>query len=380
MHSDVPPGRCHPVGQATFELGVDGYLSGTRIDRFLTRHFRNYSAFRMQRLVRCGLVLVDDQPAIINTRVFSGQTIRIRLAEPPDKLYAAECQPLEIVYEDPWLLVVNKPAGVVTHPVSDVQSGTLCNALQFHLDQQTPRRGLLRPGMIHRLDRMTSGLLVVSKHHLAHRCLSIDFQERRVTKTYLALVNGVVEAEQGTIDAHIGRVPRADSILMSSDCDSRDAKPATTRFQVQRRWKNATLLLATPLTGRLHQVRIHLAHHGHPVVGDAYYAAGGTIRTSAQQDPQRANSLRQHPRTAPGPRTALRHLLHATQLAFHHPISRKWMVFRAPAADDFLSAVRAWTRTTDSDPPHLALHAANSKAATVLQQPASRAVDHVMDW
>lgn len=367
MHSDVAPGKCQPVGRATFELGVDAYLSGTRVDRFLTRHFRNYSAFRIQRLVRCGLVLVDEQPAITNTRVFPGQTVRVQLVEPPDKLFAPECLPLDIVYEDKWLLVVNKPAGVITHPVSDVQSGTLCNALQFHLDQQGLRRGLLRPGIIHRLDRMTSGLLVVSKQHLAHRYLSIDFQERRVTKSYLALVSGVVDVDQGTIDAHIGRVPRADSILMSGDCDSRDAKPATTRFQVRHRWKNATLLLATPLTGRLHQVRIHLAYRGHPVVGDAYYAAGGTIRESPQQGPQRAplKTTRKHSRTEPGRRTELRHLLHATELAFRHPISREWMTFVAPPADDFMSSIMEWTGSAGIDRQHLVLQGGPSEAAAV---------------
>ncbi|MEO1997431.1 MAG: RluA family pseudouridine synthase [Planctomycetaceae bacterium] len=353
MPSNVSPGTCRAETHNTYTLDVDDYLHGTRVDKFLTRHFRNYTAFRMQRLVRSGMVLVNHKQAVTNTRVFLGQIVRVRLLEPPDKLFIPESIPLDIVYEDEWLLIVNKPAGLITHPVSDIQSGTLCNALQFHLDQQSPVRGILRPGIIHRLDRMTSGLLVVSKQHLAHRSLSIAFQERHITKSYLALVKGVVDADQGTIDTPIGRVSRQNSILMSSERDSRNAKSAATNFRVQRRWPHATLLLATPLTGRLHQVRVHLAHRGHPVVGDPFYTTG-PASTQATEVPSDAP-----PKDGTQPTTDLaresRHLLHASELAFRHPITEEWMRFSAPATDDFMQSLQEWTKTPEAIPSRVPL-------------------------
>ena len=347
MLPNVSCDTSQPQSPNTYTLTVDDYLNGTRIDKFLTRQFRNFTAFRMQRLVQSGMVSVDHQMAVINTRVFCGQTVCVRLLEPPDKLFTPEPIPLDVLYEDQWLLVLNKPAGLVTHPVSQWQSGTLCNALQFHLDQQTAARGILRPGIIHRLDRMTSGLLVVSKHHLAHRCLSIAFQERKVKKSYLALVHGFVERDAGTIDRPIGRVAQQDSILMSTNQQARDRKPAMTHFKVEHRWADATLLLVTPLTGRLHQVRVHLAQQGHPIVGDPFYATHAATHPAADQptadqptaDHCVASATAAVGQNLPGARSDSRHVLHAAELSFRHPISGVPLQFTIRPPEDFMQAL-----------------------------------------
>ena len=156
----------------TVECIVEAYLSGVRIDSFLSKHLRNYTSWRINRMVTAGLAKIDDQPAAPQDRVFRGQRVSLRLLEPPDKLLDPEPIIVPVVYEDPWLIVVDKPAGLVAHPVGDFQDGTLSNVLQSHLDRQTAIKGLLRPGVVHRLDRMTSGLIVTAKEHLAHRLLS----------------------------------------------------------------------------------------------------------------------------------------------------------------------------------------------------------------
>jgi 23S rRNA-/tRNA-specific pseudouridylate synthase len=159
-------------------------------------------------MVAAELAWIDDQPAEPPDRVFTGQRVRIRLVEPPDKLLDHCDAPVRIVYEDPWLIVVDKPAGLVAHPVGDFQDGTLSNVLQKHLDQQTAFRGMLRPGVVHRLDRMTSGLLVTAKEHLSHRLLSIDFQQGKLSKSYVALVAGTPDFESRMIELPIRTATR----------------------------------------------------------------------------------------------------------------------------------------------------------------------------
>ena len=276
---------------------VEGYLSGCRVDTFLSRHLRNYTVWRLQRMVRCGCVRVNDVRVPLQQRVFAGERVEIRLLEPPDKLLAAEPAQLNIVYEDPWLLAVDKPPGVIAHPVGERQSRTLCNAIQAHFDEETGQPGLMRPGIVHRLDRMTSGLMVVAKEHLSHRRLSLDFQNSRVQKRYLAICHGYVERLSGSIQIPIGR--RHDSILMSTAPNARRCKPAVTDYRVLSRTDESTLVLAEPKTGRNHQIRVHLATIGHPLFGDRVYG-----RLSGEADG-----------------TECRHALHAAELQFAHPIT-----------------------------------------------------------
>lgn len=316
------------------EFTVAPYLHGVRIDRVLAKEFRNYTTFRMARLVRAGAVTIDGIPADDQQRVREGQRIAVKLLEPPDKLIEPEAVPLDVVAEDEWILVVNKPAGMVVHPVSNDQRGTLAGAVQHHLDRQSPLKGLLRPGIVHRLDRQTSGVLVIAKDHLSHRRLSIDFQRGRVQKTYLALVDETVAEDEGEIALQIGRRPELGTILTSAQPDAINARPARTRFRVVRRFGRFTLLEAVPLTGRIHQIRVHLAAIGHPVVGDEFYNRRGQTRLAS---PEMLRELRFLQETGI---LMTRQALHAERLRFSHPHSGDEVEFTAPLAFDFREAVK----------------------------------------
>lgn len=310
----------------TPEFIVEPYLSGVRIDSFLSRHLRNYTPWRLHRMVTQGLARIDDLPADPADRVFTGQRVALRLAEPPDKLLEPCDCTVPVVYEDPWLLVVDKPAGLVAHPVGDFQEGTLSNALQSYLDCQTPIRGLLRPGVVHRLDRMTSGLLVTAKEHLSHRLLSIDFQQGRLSKAYLALVEGDPPFESRVIDLPIGQRAGSNSVLMSARPGARDARPARTKATVLQRFGSHALVECVLYTGRNHQIRVHLAEIGHPIVGDEYYAAWGGIRRAPRFEGEEPSEQR--------------HALHAAALGFLHPVLRQWMQFQTQPPADFWDLAR----------------------------------------
>ena len=305
----------------TIECIVEAYLSGVRIDSFLSKHLRNYTSWRINRMVTAGLAKIDDQPAAPEDRVFRGQRVSLRLVEPPDKLLDPEPILVPVVYEDPWLIVVDKPAGLVAHPVGDFQDGTLSNVLQSHLDRQTAIRGLLRPGVVHRLDRMTSGLIVTAKEHLAHRLLSIDFQHGKLSKSYVALIEGCPDFETRTLELSIGQRPGGNSVLMSARADAKNPRPAKTRVTVVERFARYSMVECVLFTGRNHQIRVHLSHIGHPILGDEYYGPHGTIK--------------QAPRFDGDDPTEERHALHAASLGFFHPILREWMQFRTSPPADF---------------------------------------------
>lgn len=277
-------------------------------------------------MVSAGMASVDDFPADADQRVFRNQRVAIHLVEPPDKLLDPIDVALSIVYEDPWLIVVDKPVGMVAHPVGDFQDGTLSNALQHYLDQQTVLKGLLRPGVVHRLDRMTSGLIVTAKDHLAHRLLSIEFQQGKLSKSYVALVDGSPDFEQRLIELPIGQRPGGNSVLMSARPDAKNARPAKTKVTVVERLQRHSLVECVLFTGRNHQIRVHLADLGYPIAGDEYYGPRGTIRKSPRFDGDEP--------------TENRHALHATSLGFFHPILRAWMQFRTDPPPDFWAVVK----------------------------------------
>lgn len=338
----------------TAELTVESYLHGVRIDSFLVRHFRNFTPYRMQRLVRAGQVRIEGVVADTSDRVYKGQAVQVRLLDPPDHLLEPEPMPLDVVFEDPWLIVVNKPADMVVHPCGNHATGSLANGLQAHFDRQTQLRGLIRPGIVHRLDRLTSGIIACTKDHLAHRRLSIHFQEGRVSKTYLAIVHGVVAADHGDIDLPIGETPGGETIRMSTETDALDAKTSRTLYEVCERFADYTLVRARPLTGRLHQIRVHLAGIGHPVAADEFYSPHRVLRQSDITGGMESCAVEPGV-LQPGPNSSAacpakdvtllnRQALHANTLSFSHPISREVMTFEAPLAADLAATLDALRR------------------------------------
>jgi 23S rRNA pseudouridine1911/1915/1917 synthase len=320
----------------TAELTVESYLHGVRIDSFLVRHFRNYTPYRMQRMVRAGQVRIEGVIAETDDRVYKGQSVEVKLVEPPDHLLPPEPRDLEILFEDSWLIVINKPADLVVHPCGNYVSGSLANALQAHFDRQTQLRGLVRPGIVHRLDRLTSGVMVCTKDHLAHRKLSIHFEEGRVLKNYVALVHGVVPDDTGEINLPIGQWPGGGTIRMSTAPDAVDPRPSRTVYEVVERFARFTLVRAEPHTGRLHQIRVHLAGIGYPVVADEFYSPAGAL-TVADVHAASGNGHAASNGTTLG-RVAesllARQALHASSLRFVHPITREVVNFEAPLAAD----------------------------------------------
>ena len=278
-------------------------LAGQRLDLALARLLPDESRSRLARLIEEGHVLVDGRQAQASLKVKSGEHVDVVLApRPTDAAHRAEAIDLAVVHEDEHLLVIDKPAGLVVHPGSGNWSGTMLNALLHHAKGAGE---LPRAGIVHRLDKDTSGLLVVAKTEAAQASLVRQLQARTVKRTYLALARGTV-AEGGTIDAPIGRHPvqRTRMAVVAS------GKPAVTHYRVKRRFAAHTLLECTLETGRTHQIRVHLAWIGHPIEGDAVYAgkARGAFRRQA---------------------------LHAWKLAFEHPATGKAVRFEAPLPGDF---------------------------------------------
>ena len=332
MSNKNPPTRSAPP---EVQFAVADYLGGRRIDAVVGRQLRNYTRFRIQRLLRAGAVWIDGQVAALSQRVYPGQQVAVRLLEPPDKLLRATRMPLEVIYEDEWLVAVNKPAGLIMHPARIDSADTLVNGLQWYLDQTAAAVGLLRPGIVHRLDRDTSGVLVSTRDHLSHRRLSISFQNREGQKTYLAIVEGHPAADSGTIDSPLGGVSDPDSDLVSAATDAINPRPSRTDYTVLETLAGCSLVEARPLTGRLHQIRVHLASIGHPLLGDPFYGPRGQIRRD-----RLGRLLVEPPRNPPWP-SIDRQALHARSLSFEHPITGRPLTIEASLPGDLKRVLHA---------------------------------------
>jgi 23S rRNA pseudouridine1911/1915/1917 synthase len=330
-----------------FEFVVEEYLHSKRIETFLSRHLRNHTTYRIQQMVREQCVWINDCLATIESRVKLGNTVRIALTCPPDKIADAEDLPLDILYEDKWILVVNKPAGQIAHPVGAFSLGSLEAALQHHVNSQSLHKGMVRPGIVHRLDRQTSGLMVIPKDHVSHRDLTNQFTVRSVKKTYIALLEGVLPDDSGWIHLPIGDVPNPTCRLVCAKSFAIHAKVATTRFRVLERFADHTFVEASPTTGRHHQIRVHFAELGFPLVADEFYTKFGCIKDgTALQDPARCTQAEIEKEirlidpfydpTLP----IRRHALHAAQLSFDHPVSRQRLAFRISCPSDFSATLQ----------------------------------------
>ena len=292
------------------EFIVSAEDSGTRVDVFLARHMPDWSRSQIQRLIRAGLVTMGAHPARkAGEEVEAGERVTVRV-ERQEMRAAPEALPLSIVYEDADLLVVNKPAGMVVHVGAGVRTGTLVNALLHHIGTLSTAGGELRPGIVHRLDKMTSGLVIVAKNDFAHRALAAQFKGRDVHKTYTLLVHGRVANDSGEIKAPVGRDPVRRVRMKVGGIRPREA---LTRYRVLRRFPYFTLLEAEPRTGRTHQIRVHFASLGHPIVGDTLYGAPGKLRIAGREE-----------------KTLTRNFLHASAIGFHHPRTEALVSLRAP--------------------------------------------------
>jgi 23S rRNA pseudouridine1911/1915/1917 synthase len=283
-----------------------------RLDRFLANKLPEYSRSRLQQLVRTGFVRLNGATTRPRHLVRSGDKIEVTEA-PLEKIdNQPEPIPLEVLFEDKDIIVINKPPGLVVHPGAGHRQHTLVNALLSHCPTLSGIGGKERPGIVHRLDKETSGCLVVAKNDWAHRELSRQFAERRVEKIYLALVAGELRKEAGVIEEKIGRHPVRRQRMSVASARGR---PAKTDYRVVCSGDQASLVECRLHSGRTHQIRVHLHHLGHPVLGDKVYAA---------------HLAKNFPR----------HMLHAWKLGFRHPCSGESKSFEAPLPDDFTTAMK----------------------------------------
>jgi len=287
---------------------------GLRLDSFLASHLNAISRTRVQHAIQDGDILVNLHVSKPGYRLRAGDQIEIDLPEPPPTELIPEAIPLNIVHEDDDLIVIDKPAGMVVHPGAGIESGTLANALVYHFNSLSKTAGTIRPGIVHRIDKDTSGLLVVAKNDLAHQRLSDQFRERDVFKMYMALAHGRISQERGEIEARIGRGlhNRTRMAVLKGEA----GRPAHTIYEAARRYQDFTLLRVQIKTGRTHQIRVHLAYIGHPVVGDSGY---GSARNNSIRDAAIKRAVQ----------SLGRHFLHSTELSFNHPRSGERLSFNS---------------------------------------------------
>ena len=296
------------------ELTVPAEYDGQRLDRFLVSLLEGQSRSQIQKLIADGRVAVSRGVARANLTMREGDRVTVDIPEAAPSTVAGEALPLEIIHQDADVAVLNKPAGMVVHPAAGHASGTLVNALIHHIPDLSGIGGETRPGIVHRLDRGTSGVMVIAKNDAAHKELSRQFHDREVEKEYIALVWGVVQAGR-RIDASIGRDP---TNRQKMSARAKHAREAVTRITRVHHMPGVTLCQVAIHTGRTHQIRVHLSAIGHPIVGDALY---GGVHRRVLGDIRAVQRLK-------------RPFLHAERLMFHHPRDGRRMEFTAPLPAD----------------------------------------------
>ena len=280
-------------------LVIDNELTG-RIDKQLGHHFSQYSRSQLQRWIENGHVQVNGQPVKPKYKLAAGDVVTIEPEKPKKIDLVPENIPLDIVYEDDDVIVVNKPQGMVVHPAPGHPDHTLVNALLYHSPLSTIN-GEFRPGIVHRIDKDTSGLLMVAKNDMAHRSLAAQLKAKTNEREYVALVHGVIKEDQGTVDAPLGRSPKD----RKKQAVVADGRHAVTHFRVLRRYRHYTLVACRLETGRTHQIRVHMKYIGHPLAGDPLYGPRKTLPGNGQY-------------------------LHARLLGFKHPQTGEQLTFTAP--------------------------------------------------
>lgn len=297
-------------GEQKVELTVAEEMSGKRLDSVLAGMMPEYSRSFIQKLFENGSITVGGDPCSEKKRkAAAGDIVEITIPQPERLEVEAEDIPLDIVYEDDELLVVDKPAGMVVHPAPGNHSGTLVNALMYHCgDALSSINGVIRPGIVHRIDKDTSGLLMVAKTDRAHNALSAQLAEHSITRRYKAIVHSNIKEDEGTVDKSIGRDPgnRLRNAVVYTN-----SKNAVTHYRVLERFGGFTLVEAVLETGRTHQIRVHMAYIRHPLLGDTLYGP------------------------AKNRYGAKRQMLHAGVLGFVHPVTGEYMEFNSPLPQDF---------------------------------------------
>ncbi|MFD1955172.1 RluA family pseudouridine synthase [Paenibacillus thailandensis] len=283
--------------------------AGERLDKFVTEHLdiEGVSRTQVQDWIKAGAVLVGGRTCKSNYKLNEGDEIAVKIPEPEATEIVPENIPLDVVYEDSDVIVINKPRGMVVHPAPGHSSGTVVNALMYHCKDLSGINGELRPGIVHRIDKDTSGLLMAAKNDLAHVSLAEQLKEHSVTRKYIALVHGNVPHDQGTVDAPIGRDPHDRKLFTVTD---KNSKHAVTHFVVKERIGSDYTLLELQLeTGRTHQIRVHMKYIGYPLAGDPVYGRSKTVALNGQA-------------------------LHAAVIGFKHPRTGDYLEFEAPVPDD----------------------------------------------
>jgi 23S rRNA pseudouridine1911/1915/1917 synthase len=307
-------------------------VNSVRLDQYLTAAFPGYSRSLIQRAITSGSVRVNDAPAKASYKVRPLDVIRLAPLEPPHPLPVPENIPLDILYEDDYLAVINKPANMVVHPAKGNWSGTLVNGLRFHFQRLSGVNGDYRPGIVHRLDRDTTGAILVAKEENAHRSLSMQFETRKVFKEYHCLVQGVLDRDSDYVEKAIGPHPhdREKKGVYPRPDEERGIREACTYYEVIERFPGYTYVRCHPKTGRTHQIRVHLLAVGCPIVADELYSGRKELRLShleKQADPDEVLLSRQ--------------ALHAHRLRFIHPATGRWLEVVAPLPEDFQRALNA---------------------------------------
>jgi 23S rRNA pseudouridine1911/1915/1917 synthase len=288
-----------------------------RIDKFITEQLENMaSRTQVQQWLKDGQVTVNGKFIKANHKLSAGEEVICHVPKPSELSIPAEDIPLDVVFEDSAVVVVNKPRGMVVHPAPGHYTGTLVNALLFHCNDLSGINGWMRPGIVHRIDKDTSGLLMVAKHDQAHQSLAAQLQAHTVIRHYYALVQGVIAHDMGTIDAPIGRDPYDRQAMTVIE---RNSKDAVTHFVVVERFREHTLVQLKLETGRTHQIRVHMKYIGHPLIGDPKY---GSAKSASMMQGQ---------------------ALHAAVLGFKHPLSDEMLSFEVPLPSDMSDCI-AWLR------------------------------------
>lgn len=341
LDTDVPD----ELSDEPLQLTVEARAHGWRIDHYLARLFPNYSRGVFQRAIASQAVLLNGLPVKPARRLRVNDRLSVAILEQPDAGIEPEDLPLQVLYEDDSLAVINKPADMVTHPSKGHIRGTLAAAVQFHFDQLSDVAGQLRPGIVHRLDRDTTGVILIAKTNQAHQRLSGQFERREVHKEYRALVRGEVDRQSDLIDTFLRVHPRArEKMLVCGEQEG--ARRAVTRYEVLERFDGYTSVRLLPETGRTHQLRVHLQHIGHPILADRLYAGQVEVRLrdlAGEPGPAPPGTLATGPAT-PDDTLISRQALHAYRLEVRHPVTDRPLVFQAELPEDYSRTLEALRR------------------------------------